>query len=196
MPGFSTLISIVIPILIDNIDTDQIIPARFLKVIDKRGLGNNLFYDWRYSPDGSPDPDFILNQAEFREAKILLTGDNFGCGSSREHAPWALADYGFRAIISPSFADIFYNNSLKNGLLPIPISRDDHNQLVHELNENPYTEVRIDLVAQDINLLGCGSISFPIDSFSKHCLLQGLDELGYLLSFLPNIEAFENTRLN
>lgn len=196
MPGFSTLISIVIPILIDNIDTDQIIPARFLKVIDKRGLGNNLFYDWRYSPDGSPDPDFILNQAEFREAKILLTGDNFGCGSSREHAPWALADYGFRAIISPSFADIFYNNSLKNGLLPIPISRDDYNQLVHELNENPYTEVSIDLVAQDINLPGCGSISFPIDSFSKHCLLQGLDELGYLLSFLPNIEAFENTRLN
>ena len=196
MPGFSTLTSIVVPLLVNDVDTDQIIPARFLKVIDKKGLGDNLFYDWRYLPDGIPNPDFVINQSAFREAKILLTGDNFGCGSSREHAPWALADYGIRAIISTSFADIFYNNALKNGLLPITISKEDHIQLIDELHNHPYVKASIDLASQEVNLPGCGIVTFSIDSFSKHCLLQGLDELEYLLSFLPEIEAFEKAALD
>jgi 3-isopropylmalate/(R)-2-methylmalate dehydratase small subunit len=194
MSDFTTLTSQIVPVLVNDIDTDQIIPARFLKGIDKQGLGNNLFYDWRYLPDGSPNPDFILNQATYRDAKILLAGDNFGCGSSREHAPWALTDFGLRAIISTSFADIFYNNALKNGLLPVAIPQESHSRLVTALQQDPFAQASIDLASQQVNLPGGEAVTFPIDSFSKHCLLQGVDEMGYLLSFLPQVEAFEQAQ--
>ncbi|PKO14721.1 MAG: 3-isopropylmalate dehydratase small subunit [Chloroflexi bacterium HGW-Chloroflexi-10] len=194
MSDFTTLTSHIVPVLVNDIDTDQIIPARFLKGIDKQGLGNNLFYDWRYLPDGSPNPDFILNQAAYRDAKILLAGDNFGCGSSREHAPWALTDFGLRAIISTSFADIFYNNALKNGLLPVAIPQESHSRLVTALQQDPFAQASIDLASQQVNLPGGEAVTFPIDSFSKHCLLQGVDEMGYLLSFLPQVEAFEHAQ--
>ena len=187
MTRFTPFESRMIPFPIDNIDTDQIIPARFLKTISKDGLGDQLFCDWRYTADGKPKPDFILNKPESKQAKILLAGDNFGCGSSREHAPWALTQYGFRAVISTSFADIFRQNALKNSLLPIVVPREVH----AELFANPNATVRVDLAAQTLTLPGGRAVEFPVDAFAKHCLLEGIDELGYILQQAPAIQAFE-----
>jgi 3-isopropylmalate/(R)-2-methylmalate dehydratase small subunit len=176
---------------IDDIDTDQIIPARYLKVTDKAGLGANLFADWRYDSDGSPKPDFVLNKPESQGTQILLAGRNFGCGSSREHAPWALAGFGFRAVIATSFADIFRNNALKNGLLPLIVEPSTHSMLLDMLEEIPNASLSVDLASQQITLPDGSSVSFPIDAFSKTCLLTGVDELGYLLGMDDKIKAFE-----
>jgi 3-isopropylmalate/(R)-2-methylmalate dehydratase small subunit len=170
-----------------DIDTDQIIPARFLTTTSKEGLGKQLFADWRYQGDGSPQGEFILNRPEARGAEILVTGRNFGCGSSREHAPWALLDYGFRAVISTEIADIFRGNSLMNGLLPIVVDEQTSQWLLH----NPGAEVDIDLKSTRLTLPTGTSVSFPIEPFARHCLLNGLDELGYLRSKLHDIERFE-----
>ncbi len=174
----------------DNIDTDQIIPARFLKTVSKDGLGDQLFNDWRYDANGAPKPDFPLNRPESKAAQILLAGDNFGCGSSREHAPWALTQYGFRAVISTSFADIFKQNSLKNSLLPIVVPRDVHSWLF----EHPEAEVKVDLAAQTVTLPDGRAIEFPVDGFAKHCLLEGVDELGFILQQEGAIAQFEAQR--
>ena len=191
MPQFTTLTSRFVVIAACDIDTDQIIPARFLKATDKNGMGDNLFADWRYEADGSPKADFILNMPEAKGSQILVTGDNFGCGSSREHAPWALTGYGFRAVISTSFADIFRNNALKNGLLPIIVDEATHKLLLGMVEENPRPELTIDLDSQTLSYPG-GSVTFPIDPFNKACLLNGVDELGYILSFEKEIAAFES----
>jgi 3-isopropylmalate/(R)-2-methylmalate dehydratase small subunit len=175
----------------ENIDTDQIIPARFLKTISKTGLGINLFSDWRYDEDGRPKPDFPLNQPEVQGANILLAGDNFGCGSSREHAPWSLMDWGFRAVISTSFADIFRNNALKNGLLPVIVDEATHRQLLSLVEEDPTTQVAIDLEQQTLTLPDGRSVTFPIDNFSKTCMLEGVDQLGYLLKQAESVAAYE-----
>ena len=175
----------------DDIDTDQIIPARFLKVTDKAGLAANLFADWRYLPDGTPKADFILNQPAAQGAQILFTGNNFGCGSSREHAPWALTGFGFKAVIALSFGDIFRNNSLKNGLLPIQVDAETHQRLKELLDEIPREEWTIDLEQQTLKTPDGETVKFAIDSFSKSCLVQGNDELGYLLSFTDQIVAYE-----
>ena len=187
MTKFTAFESRMVPLPIDNIDTDQIIPARFLKTISKDGLGDQLFYDWRYDAAGQPKPDFILNTPAAKSVKILLAGDNFGCGSSREHAPWALTQYGFRAVISTSFADIFRQNSLKNALLPIVVPREVH----AELFANPDATVKVDLATQTLTLPGGRAVEFPVDSFAKHCLLEGIDELGFILQQAPAIAAFE-----
>jgi 3-isopropylmalate/(R)-2-methylmalate dehydratase small subunit len=173
-----------------NIDTDQIIPARFLTTTTKEGLGKQLFADWRYRADGSPDPDFALNLPRARGAEVLIAGRNFGCGSSREHAAWALLDYGFRAVISTEIADIFRGNSLKNGLLPIVV--DD--ATMRWLLENPGAEVDIDLQATRLTLPTGVSVSFPLEAFARHCLMNGIDELGYLRAKLPEIERYEAAR--
>ena len=193
MAQFTSLTSRVVALPVDDIDTDQIIPARFSKATDKKGMGDNLFADWRYNADGSPKPDFALNQPEAAGRQILLAGDNFGCGSSREHAPWALTGFGFQAVISTSFADIFRNNALKNGLLPIIVDAPTHQKLLAMIAENPATELTIDLAAQTLSFPG-GSVTFPIDPFNKTCLLEGVDELGYILSFEKEIAAFEARR--
>ena len=191
MLSFTTLKSRVVALAIDNIDTDQIIPARFLKTISKVGLGENLFSDWRYRPDGTHNPEFPLNDPQAREASILLAGHNFGCGSSREHAPWALVDFGFRAVISTSFADIFRNNALKNGLLPIVVDPDTHRQLFSLMEEDPSAALVVDLAAQSLVLPDGRKVEFPIDEFSKLCLLEGVDELGYILKQEAHISAYE-----
>ena len=175
---------------VDNIDTDQIIPARFLKTVSRNGLGAQLFYDWRYDASGAPKADFALNKPEAVQAHVLVAGDNFGCGSSREHAPWALLQFGFRAVVSTSFADIFKQNSLKNGLLPIVVPAEIHAALL----AGPGSVVAIDLAAQTITLADGRSVEFPIDPFSKHCLLEGVDELGYILQQEDAIAAFERKR--
>ena len=180
--------TVVLPI--DNIDTDQIIPARFLKTTSMEGLGDNVFLDWRYLADGSPNPDFPLNKPASKGAQILVAGDNFGCGSSREHAPWALKQYGFKAIISTSFADIFRGNSLKNGLLPIVMPPDIHAELL----KWPGITLKIDLASQTVTLAGGRTVEFPIDPFAKQCLLEGVDELGYMLKQEPAIAAYEAKR--
>ncbi len=191
MAKFTTLTSKVVVLPVDNVDTDQIIPARFLKATDKVGMGDHLFADWRYAADGSPKPDFVLNRSESQGRQILLAGDNFGCGSSREHAPWALTGYGFRAVVSTSFADIFRNNALKNGLLPVIVDAKSHRTLMDWLAEVPAAELSIDLAAQTITLPDGKKVSFPIDPFAKNCLLNGVDELGYILRFEKQIEQFE-----
>ena len=173
-----------------NIDTDQIIPARFLTTTTKDGLGRQLFADWRYRSDGSPNPDFVLNRPEARGAHVLVTGRNFGCGSSREHAPWALLDYGFRAVISVEIADIFRGNSLKNGLLPIVVDGATAQWLLN----NPGAEIDIDLEAASLTLPTGVSVSFPVEAFARHCLLNGIDELGYLRSRTADIGRYEAAR--
>jgi 3-isopropylmalate/(R)-2-methylmalate dehydratase small subunit len=194
MQPFTTLTSRIVPMPVDNIDTDQIIPARFLKTISKEGLGDQLFYDWRYEADGSPKSTFILNQPEWKGRQILLAGDNFGCGSSREHAPWALTQYGFRAVISTSFADIFKQNSLKNSLLPLEIPRDVHTKLFELVNKDREAELHIDLASQTVTLPGGESVTFPIEPFAKECMLRGVDQLGYILQQEPAIAAYEARR--
>jgi 3-isopropylmalate/(R)-2-methylmalate dehydratase small subunit len=191
MNKFTPFESRLVALPIDNLDTDQIIPARFLKTISKEGLGDQLFYDWRYDAEGKPKPDFILNMPAARTSKVLLAGDNFGCGSSREHAPWALMQYGFRAVISTSFADIFRGNALKNSLLPIVVPRDVH----AELFANPDWTVKVDLASQTLTLPNGRSVEFPIAGFSKHCMLDGVDELGYILQQEPAIASFEAAHL-
>ena len=193
MNPFTTLTSHMVAIPVENIDTDQIIPARFLKTTSKVGLGQNLFADWRYDPDGAPKPDFELNQPAAQGAHILLAGDNFGCGSSREHAPWALADFGFRAVVSTSFADIFRNNALKNGLLPVIVDAETHHQLFSLVEEEPDTQITIDLGSQTLRLPDGRGVSFPIDEFSKTCLLEGIDQLGYLLKHKTGVVAYEES---
>ncbi|HEY3343362.1 MAG TPA: 3-isopropylmalate dehydratase small subunit [Anaerolineaceae bacterium] len=191
LTSFSTTVA---SLLVDNIDTDQIIPARFLKTTEKTGLGQHLFEDWRYEADGSPKPGFVLNQPAAKQARVLLAGSNFGSGSSREHAPWALMDYGFQAVIARSFADIFRNNALKNGLLPVILDADVHAQFVEEIEEIPLGQVTVDLLNQQVTLPSGRVVSFPIDGFSKTCLLNGKDEMGYLLGFQERILAFERER--
>ena len=191
MARFTTLTSRVVVLPIADIDTDQIIPARFLKTTDKNGLGKSLFADWRYEADGSPKPGFVLNQPSATGARILLAGDNFGCGSSREHAPWALTGFGFTAVISTSFADIFKNNALKNGLVPVVVDAAAHAELSRALAADPAAEVTVDLAAQAVTLPGGRTVTFPIDAFSRTCLLEGVDELGYILKHDGQIAAHE-----
>ncbi|MEK7439475.1 MAG: 3-isopropylmalate dehydratase small subunit [Chloroflexota bacterium] len=195
MAQFKSLTSRIVPLPANDVDTDQIIPARFLKAISKDGMGDNLFADWRYNADGTPKKDFVLNKNEYNGAQILLVGDNFGCGSSREHAPWALTGYGFRAVISTSFADIFRNNALKNGLLPIIVDAETHHDLFDLAEESPRAEISIDLKTQTVTLPNGKKVSFPIDGFAKTCLLEGVDELGYLLKFEKQVAAYEAARL-
>jgi 3-isopropylmalate/(R)-2-methylmalate dehydratase small subunit len=190
MAQFTTLTSRVVPLPANDVDTDQIIPARFLKVTDKNGLAEALFFHWRYNDDGSPRKDFVLNQPGSKGAQILLAGDNFGCGSSREHAPWALTSYGFHAVISTSFADIFRNNSLKNGLIPIIVDEATQKMLFDYVEEVPNAEFTVDLASQTLSF-SSGAVNFPIDPFSKACLLNGVDELGYILNFEKEIAEFE-----
>ena len=191
MKPFTNFESRMVPLPVNNIDTDQIIPARFLKTTSKLGLDRQLFNDWRYDAQGNPNPDFILNQPRGQGAQVLLAGDNFGCGSSREHAPWALTQFGFRAVISTSFADIFKQNSLKNSLLPIVVPADVHAELFAAA---PEATVKIDLANQTLTT-PCGrEVEFPVDGFSKHCLLNGVDELGYILQNEAEIAAFESRR--
>ncbi len=190
MAQFTSLTSRMIPLPVNDIDTDQIIPAQFLKVTDKNGLGDALFFNWRYNADGSPKADFVINQPESAGCQILLAGDNFGCGSSREHAPWALTAYGFRAVISTSFADIFRNNSLKNGLIPIIVDDATHKMLFDLAEEAPRAELTVDLATQTVSY-PAGSFTFAIDPFNKTCLLNGVDELGYIMGFEKEIAEFE-----
>jgi 3-isopropylmalate/(R)-2-methylmalate dehydratase small subunit len=183
----------VVALPINDIDTDQIIPARYLKVTDKNGLGAACFADWRYDADGSPKPDFPLNQPEHQGAAVLIGGHNFGCGSSREHAPWALVGAGFQAVISTYFADIFRNNALKNGLLPVVVDEQTHQQLISLAQEDPNTTVTVDLATQTVTLPDERKVTFPIDGFSKHCLLNGVDQLGYVLALDKDIASYENS---
>jgi 3-isopropylmalate/(R)-2-methylmalate dehydratase small subunit len=180
----------VVPLLVEHVDTDQIIPARFLKVVDKQGLGDNLFADWRYDADGNPRPEFVLNRPDMQGRRVLLAGDNFGAGSSREHAPWALVAFGFGAVLSTSFADIFRANALKNGLLPIVLSPADHARLAAELEADPDLEVTVDLAAAALTL-PWGRVGFEVDPFARSMLLDGTDELGYLLAHEDAIAAWE-----
>ncbi len=191
MEPFKKITSIVVPLPVNDVDTDQIIPARFLKITDKKGLGANLFYDWRYLVDGGPNPDFVLNRSEYRSAKILFGGINFGCGSSREHASWALMGFGFRAVIAQSFGDIFRNNALKNGLLPVQVDAETHRKMAAILSTNPFANWAVDLASQVVTLPDGALAPFAMDPFSKHCILTGQDELDYLLSFLEEIQGYE-----
>jgi 3-isopropylmalate/(R)-2-methylmalate dehydratase small subunit len=193
MAQFITLTSRIVPLPVNDIDTDQIIPARFLKATDKKGMGEALFADWRYQSDGTPKKEFILNDPFYEGAQILLAGDNFGCGSSREHAPWALVGYGFKVVISTSFADIFRNNSLKNGLLPVIVDPEILTSLFDLVEEAPSATITINLADQSLTLPDGRKEPFPIDAFSKSCLLKGVDELGYILGFEEQISAYEKT---
>lgn len=175
----------------NDIDTDQIIPARYLKVTDKNGLGAACFSDWRYNADGSPKPEFPLNQPQYQGAAVLIGGHNFGCGSSREHAPWALIGAGFKAVVSTYFADIFNGNALKNGLLPIVVDAETHQQLISLAVEDPKSQVSIDLEKQTLTLPDGRAVKFPIDAFSRYCLLNGVDQLGFLLSLDDTINQYE-----
>jgi len=194
MKSFTTLTSKIIPLPHRNVDTDQIIPARYLKVTDKNGLAEGLFYDWRYNDDGTPNPDFVLNQPGYQDSNILLAGDNFGCGSSREHAPWALMGWGIRAVLSTSFADIFRNNALKNGLLPVIVDEETHQSLFDLTIEAPRAEITIDLDDLSVSLPGGTFVRFPIEPFARKCLLEGVDQMGYIQSFEDQIEAYEASR--
>ena len=195
MKPFTNFESRLVPLNMTNVDTDQIIPARFLKTTSKIGLDKQLFNDWRYDAQGNPNPDFILNQPQAKGAQVLLAGDNFGCGSSREHAPWALTQFGFRAVISTSFADIFKQNSLKNSLLPIVVPADVADELFAAVAANPNVVVKIDLPNQTLTTPGGRTVQFPVDEFSKHCLVNGVDELGYIQQHESDIAAFESKRV-
>jgi 3-isopropylmalate/(R)-2-methylmalate dehydratase small subunit len=195
-PFPSPLTSRVIPLPHNDVDTDQIIPARYLKVTDKKGLAEGLFCEWRYLPDGAPRPDFPLNFPHYQGAQIILAGDNFGCGSSREHAPWALTSWGIRAVISTRFADIFYNNSIKNGLLLVQVDAETQRRLFDLLARDALLQITLDLGEQTLAVGFQGqtiTAHFPIDLFDKQCLLEGVDQLGYLLKFSSHIDAYERT---
>jgi 3-isopropylmalate/(R)-2-methylmalate dehydratase small subunit len=191
MQKFDVLTGVAAPLNIINIDTDMIIPKQFLKTIKRTGLGKSLFYEMRFTQDGQELPEFVLNQKAYRNAQILVAGDNFGCGSSREHAPWALSDFGIRCVISTSFADIFYNNSFKNGILPIVVTPDQLKMLMDDAERGSNATMTVDLVSQEIRGPDGGVIKFEIDPFRKHCLLNGLDDIGLTLEKADNIAAFE-----
>ena len=191
MDKFTTLTGVAAPLEIDNIDTDMIIPKQYLKTIKRTGLGAGLFAEMRYNDDGSPNPDFVLNKPAYKNAKILVAGDNFGCGSSREHAPWALLDFGIRSVISTDFADIFYNNCFKNGILPIRVSAEDLPKLMDDAQRGANSTLTIDLEAQEIRGPDGGMVKFEIDPFRKHCLMEGLDDIGLTLVEAPAIDTFE-----
>ena len=192
MPPLTEIASPAILLALDDIDTDQIIPARFLKTTERRGLGKHVFADWRYAADGTPNADFPLNAPSASGRRILVAGRNFGCGSSREHAPWALADFGIAAIVAPSFADIFRNNALKNGLVPVAINSAAHATLVQSLRESPDAALRVDVAAMRLEAFGA-SHPFPLPPFAQHCLLEGVDQLGYLLGAHDEIARYEST---
>jgi 3-isopropylmalate/(R)-2-methylmalate dehydratase small subunit len=193
--AFTTFTSAVVPLPAENVDTDQIVPARYLKVTDKAGLAEALFCDWRYTEDGGlREPRFVLDRPEMAGRQILLAGDNFGCGSSREHAPWALAAWGLRAILSTSFADIFRSNALKNGVLPIVVEAEKHRQLFELVDENPDVELTVDLEAQLVHLPGDEDLPFDVDPFARMMLLAGTDEIGYLLVKDAEIASYEASR--
>jgi 3-isopropylmalate/(R)-2-methylmalate dehydratase small subunit len=191
MNKLETLTGRTVVVLADDIDTDQIIPARFLKVTDKAGLGEQLFSDWRYLPDGSPKPEFPLNRPDAQGAQVLVAGRNFGCGSSREHAPWALSGWGIRAVVALSFADIFRGNALKNGIVPVEVDEPTHAALLALREKNPAMEVTVDLRATTFGLPDGRAVGFPIDPFARRCLLDGLDELAYLQSFAEKVKEYE-----
>ncbi len=191
MDKFTTLTGVAAPLPIVNIDTDMIIPKQFLKTIERTGLARGLFFELRFNEDGSEKPDFVLNQDAWRKAQIIVAGDNFGCGSSREHAPWALLDYGIRCVISTSFADIFYNNCFKNGILPIRVSQADLDKLMDDANRGANATLTVDLAAQEIRGPDGGTVKFDIDPFRKHCLLEGLDDIGLTMQKGAAIEAYE-----
>ena len=191
MEKFDKLTGIAAPLDIINVDTDMIIPKQFLKTIQRSGLGKNLFDEMRYAPDGQEIADFVLNQAAYREAQILVAGDNFGCGSSREHAPWALLDFGIRCIIAPGFADIFYNNCFKNGILPIVLPQTEVDKLMDDAKRGANATISVDLESQTIQGPDGGTISFEIDGFRKQCLMEGLDDIGLTLQKAQAIDAYE-----
>jgi 3-isopropylmalate/(R)-2-methylmalate dehydratase small subunit len=191
MEKFTTLEGVAAPLRIINVDTDMIIPKQYLKTIKRTGLGTGLFSEMRYKDDGSENPDFVLNKPAYRQAKILVAGDNFGCGSSREHAPWALMDFGIRCVISTSFADIFYNNCFKNGILPIKVSPEELEKLFDDADRGANATLTIDLAAQEIRGPDGGTIHFDIDAHRKHCLLNGLDDIGLTLEKNEKIVGFE-----
>ena len=191
MERFEKLTARAVPLRMENVDTDQIIPAKYLTAVTKEGMGDGLFSWIRYHPDGSPKEDFVINKPEHQEAEVLIAGRNFGSGSSREHAVWALTDYGFRAVITPGFADIFHNNSLKNGLLPVTLPEEVVNMLLDLVEEEPETQIIVDLESQTVILPDGQQHSFHIDPFRKQCLLEGLDDLGYLMSKEEAIAAHE-----
>jgi len=191
MEKFTILEGVAAPLRVVNVDTDMIIPKQYLKTIKRTGLGKGLFSEQRYNEDGTPNPDFVLNKPAYRNAKILIAGDNFGCGSSREHAPWALADFGIRCIVSTSFGDIFYNNSFKNGILPIRVSAEDLEKLFEDAERGANATLTIDLENQEIRGPDGGVIKFDIDPFRKHCLLNGLDDIGLTMVKKSKIDAFE-----
>ncbi|MDK9695191.1 MAG: 3-isopropylmalate dehydratase small subunit [Siculibacillus sp.] len=193
MDKFTTLTGVAAPLPIVNIDTDMIIPKQFLKTIERTGLARGLFYELRFNEDGSEKPDFVLNQPAWRSAQIIVAGDNFGCGSSREHAPWALLDYGIRCVISTSFADIFYNNCFKNGILPIRVSQADLDKLMDDADRGSNATLTVDLAAQEIRGPDGGVVTFDIDPFRKHCLLEGLDDIGLTLQKGDAIDAYEKS---
>ena len=194
MQKFDRLTGVAAPLDILNIDTDMIIPKQFLKTIKRSGLGKNLFDEMRYDRDGSEMADFVLNRAPYRHAEILVAGDNFGCGSSREHAPWALLDFGIRCVISTSFADIFHNNCFKNGILPIVVSPNERDALLADAADTENPELSIDLVAQTIRRPNGVTISFEVDAFRKKCLLEGLDDIGLTMEKSGSIDDFEANR--
>jgi 3-isopropylmalate/(R)-2-methylmalate dehydratase small subunit len=194
MEPFVTLHSTGVVLPLENVDTDQIIPARFLKTTDRLGLGNNLFADWRYDASGAPRPEFVLNRPEARSAQLLVAGKNFGCGSSREHAPWALLGYGFRAVVSSEFADIFRNNALGNGLLPVALPEPVVDRIASLIASEPAASFTIDLESQTFALPSGERFDFTVDPFARHCMLEGVDQLGYLAKKVPEIAAYERTR--
>ncbi|MGD1888605.1 MAG: 3-isopropylmalate dehydratase small subunit [Cohaesibacteraceae bacterium] len=191
MDKFTTLTSVAAPMPVINVDTDMIIPKQFLKTIKRTGLGKSLFFEMRFHEDGSENAEFVLNQPAYRSAQILVAGDNFGCGSSREHAPWALLDYGIRCVISTSFADIFYNNCFKNGILPIVVSQEELDKLMDDAERGQNATLTVDLENQTIKGPDGGTITFEIDAFRKHCLLNGLDDIGLTMEKSPAIDSFE-----
>jgi 3-isopropylmalate/(R)-2-methylmalate dehydratase small subunit len=191
MERFTTLTGIAAPMPLVNIDTDMIIPKQFLKTIARTGLGKNLFDEMRYTPEGREIPDFVLNKPAYRAAQIIVAGDNFGCGSSREHAPWALLDFGIRCVISTSFADIFYNNCFKNGILPIVLPQDQVDALMEDAQRGANARVSVDLAAQTVTASDGTVYGFQIDPFRKHCLMNGLDDIGLSLEKVASIDAFE-----
>ena len=194
MDKFKKVDGVAAPLPILNVDTDMIIPKQFLKTIKRTGLGKNLFDEMRFTKEGDEIADFVLNKPQYRNAQILVAGDNFGCGSSREHAPWAIADFGIKVIISTSFADIFYNNCFKNGILPIKLSKEDVDKLMDDAERGANATVSVDLELQEIKGPDGGTISFDIDPFRKHCLLEGLDDVGLTLQKEEKITTFEKTR--
>lgn len=195
MEKFDNLTGVAAPMPFINIDTDMIIPKQFLKTIKRTGLGASLFYEMRFNDDGSENEDFILNKPAYRESKILIAGDNFGCGSSREHAPWALLDFGVRCVISTSFADIFYNNCFKNGILPIQVSQEDLDKLMDDADRGSNATLSVDLVSQEIKGPDGGTITFELDPYKKECLLNGLDDIGLTMEKSSKIDDFEAKRL-